>query len=232
MNGINRFFRQQRPDRRILYPLGLVSFCLWLFMSIAEQVLEGDSNALDLRILLAMRADGSATIGSNAAGIQAILRDITALGSSVVLAGVAVVVVLYLVVAGRRSAAWFVLLATGSGGLATVVLKWMFDVPRPRLMAHGDYVLSSSFPSGHTMASAVVYLTVGALLTELLPERRLKVYVMTIAALLTGMVGISRVYLGVHWPTDVLAGWAGGAFWAVTWWLLAKRLRLEPGHKT
>ncbi|MEO8937341.1 MAG: phosphatase PAP2 family protein [Burkholderiaceae bacterium] len=230
MNGTSGLFRRHWPNYRILYPLGLICFCLWLFIGISEEVLEGDSHALDLHILLAMRADGSATIGSHAAGFQEILRDITALGSAVVLGWVTVIVVLYLVVAGQRSSAWFVLLATGSGGMATVLLKWIFDVPRPQLIAHGDYVLSSSFPSGHTMASAVVYLTVGALLTELLPERRLRLYVMTIAVLLTGMVGISRVYLGVHWPTDVLAGWAGGAFWASAWWLLARKLRPGSGQ--
>ena len=82
------------------------------------------------------------------------------------------------------------------------------------------------------MMSAVVYLTLGALLARSQPRKRLKAYFLLVAAFLTLIVGVSRVYLGVHWPTDVLAGWTAGAVWAILCWLAARRLqrsrRLEP----
>jgi undecaprenyl-diphosphatase len=85
---------------------------------------------------------------------------------------------------------------------------------------HGAEVYTASFPSGHSMMSAIVYLTLGALVARTQPDHGVKVYIMTIAVALTLMVGVSRVYLGVHWPTDVLAGWSLGGVWALLSWLV------------
>lgn len=82
-----------------------------------------------------------------------------------------------------------------------------------------------SFPSGHATMSAVTYLTLGALLARMQPHPALKAYLLSIAVSLTLLVGMSRVYLGVHWPTDVLAGWCLGSAWALGWWLVAVRLQ-------
>jgi undecaprenyl-diphosphatase len=73
--------------------------------------------------------------------------------------------------------------------------------------------------------SAVVYLTLGALLARLADQRRVKLYFLAVAALLTLLVGLSRVYLGVHYPTDVLAGWSAGLVWATLCWLAARSLQ-------
>jgi undecaprenyl-diphosphatase len=104
-------------------------------------------------------------------------------------------------------------------------LKLGFDRPRPDLVPHGQVVYTSSFPSGHSMMSAVGFLTLGAILAGTLASRAMRAYVICLAALMTAAVGVSRVYLGVHWPTDVLAGWAAGTAWAVACWTVARILR-------
>ena len=109
-------------------------------------------------------------------------------------------------------------------GLASSILKAAFDRPRPNV-DHYSYVVTSSFPSGHSMMSAVVYLTLGSLLTRVLPARGVKIYLIVVALLLTLLVGLSRVYMGVHYPTDVLAGWTAGLVWAMLCWLAARYLQ-------
>lgn len=87
----------------------------------------------------------------------------------------------------------------------------------------------SSFPSGHSKLSAVTYLTLGGLLARMHPQPWVKTYLLLLATLLTFLVGVSRVYPGVHWPTDVLAGWAAGAAWALLCWLFAGWLQQASG---
>jgi undecaprenyl-diphosphatase len=111
------------------------------------------------------------------------------------------------------------------GTLVSTLLKLGFDRPRPDLVPHGSFVYTSSFPSGHSMMSAVGFLTLGALLAGTLETHAMRIYVIGLAVLLTAAVGVSRVYLGVHWPTDVLAGWAAGTAWALACWGLARFLR-------
>lgn len=211
-------------EPRILGLGALIAAALWLFIEVAGEVIEGDTEAVDTAILLALRRLGDAAHPLGPSWLEAAMRDITALGSPTVLGLIVAAVAVFLLLAGRLRAALLVLLATGGGGLGSMMLKRFFDRPRPDLFTHGDFVVSASFPSGHAMISAVVYLTLGALVARLLPSRRLKAYVMVVALLLPGLVGISRVYLGVHWPTDVLAGWAAGAAWALGCWLIARWL--------
>ena len=106
-----------------------------------------------------------------------------------------------------------------------VTLKMLIDRPRPSVVPHLSQTLTTSFPSGHSMMSAVVYLTLGALLSRLVAKRRLKLYFLAVAVLLTLLTGMSRVLMGVHYPTDVLAGWAAGCVWASLCWLAARQLQ-------
>jgi undecaprenyl-diphosphatase len=152
-------------------------------------------------------------------------RDFTALGGVGVLSLLTLASFGYLWLQGLRRVALFLLLAIAGGLLLSLGLKSGFDRPRPELVSHGAMVYTSSFPSGHSMLSAVVYLTGGALLAMVHSARRVRIYLIGCSVLATLLVGVSRVYLGVHWPSDVLAGWAAGAAWAAACWLAAQWFR-------
>jgi undecaprenyl-diphosphatase len=127
--------------------------------------------------------------------------------------------------AGMRRAAVYVALAVLGAGIVNSALKAGFDRPRPDLVPHGSVVYHASFPSGHSMLAATVYLTLGMVASRFVPRRRLKVLLIGVAGIVTAAVGASRVYLGVHWPTDVLAGWAVGVAWALLCWCVAAWLQ-------
>ncbi len=197
---------------------------IWLFAEVADGVMEGETQAIDKAIVLALRnpADRADPIGP--LWLEEIGRDLTALGGVAILTILTVGVVLFLFLQGTTRAAYFVSSAVVGGVLLGMLLKEIFARPRPDLVPHLSYVYTASFPSGHSLNAAVVYLALGVLLARLQKRRILKIYIMLFAALVTIAVGISRVYLGVHWPTDVLAGWTAGAVWAllcwsVMWWL-------------
>lgn len=193
---------------------------VWAFFALADEVQEGGTHKFDEAVLLSMRnpADLSDPIGPG--WVEEIGRDFTALGGIAVLVMVVLATSGFLLLQRKNHAALWLLLSTGSGMLLSTVLKMGFDRPRPDLVPHGSIVYTASFPSGHSLMAAVVYLTIGTLLARVQPRRRLKIYLLTVAILLTLMVGISRVYLGVHWPTDVLAGWTIGIAWALLFWLI------------
>ncbi len=130
---------------------------------------------------------------------------------------------------GKRKTAWLVLLAVLCGVVFSSMLKLGFARPRPDLVPHSVAVFTNSFPSGHAMMSAVVYLTLGFLVARTQHSAALKAYLLTLALFLTLLVGLSRIYLGVHWPSDVLAGWAVGACWALLCSFVMSRLQ-ETGH--
>ena len=183
--------------------------------------MEGDVAAFDSATLLMLRLPDNPAKPIGPFWLDSVARDITALGSVTVLGIVVAAVTIFLLLAGKARASLFVMIASLSGALIAMALKAAFNRPRPNLFSHGDLVLSASFPSGHAMISAVVYLTLGALLATLVNPAKLKIYVMSLALLLTFLVGLSRIYLGVHWPTDVLAGWVAGAGWALGCWGVA-----------
>jgi undecaprenyl-diphosphatase len=204
--------------------LGAVALVTLFFAWLGAEVGEGETRRFDTGILLALRHanDLAQPIGPH--WLQAAMLDLTALGGAAVLTLLAILAI-GLVLAQRKWAqAAFIGVALGGGGLLSGLLKIGYARPRPELVAHLVEVSSASFPSGHAMNSAVTYLTLSVLLARAAPERRVKIYILWTGVLLTLIVGCSRVYLGVHWPTDVLAGWAVGAAWAGLCWLVAERL--------
>lgn len=206
-----------------------VCLLLWGFLALASEVMEGDTKSLDTKILVALRKadDPSRPVGP--AWVENSLLDLTAIGGPVVLGLVVLSVVGFLVLQARYRTAIVVLATAASGEIATFVLKNAFLRPRPDVVPHLRDVTTSSFPSGHAMDSAIVYLTLGAMLMRLAERRITKIYCIGMAIFLTLIVGISRVYLGVHYPTDVAAGWMFGFFWASLCWIVAKRFERETG---
>jgi undecaprenyl-diphosphatase len=192
---------------------------------LASEVLEGDTRAFDEAVLVALRRPGDLATAIGPAWLPQVMRDFTALGGVAVLSVVTLAVAGFLAFQAKRQAAVFVTVSAASGMFLSHALKWGFARPRPNLVPHGVDVYTHSFPSGHAMMSAVVYLTLGALLSRISGERPLKAYVLTLSVLLTVVVGLSRIYLGVHWPTDVLAGWAMGAAWAMLCWVVMLRMQ-------
>jgi len=197
----------------------------WGFIELADEVREGDTQRFDDWAVRAMRRadDPSRPIGPH--WLPEVGRDLTALGGVAVLSLTTAFVAGYLLIVRKYHAMWLVLAATLGGLLISTLLKQLIDRARPDLVPHLSNVYTSSFPSGHSMLSAVVYLTLGALLTRLASERRVKLYFLAAALLLTFLVGVSRVYMGVHYPTDVLAGWTAGLVWALLCWLVARYLQ-------
>lgn len=208
----------------------LISLCgfglfAWAFVAIADEVREGGTHTLDRMLLLALRNPQNPADPLGPSWLEEAARDITGLGGYAVLTIVTVASVIYLLMAKKRGAALVVIGAVLGGMLLSALLKLGFDRPRPDLVPHATRVYTASFPSGHAMLSAVTYLTLGALLARVEESRRIKLFIMGLAVAVTLLVGISRVYLGVHWPSDVLAGWSVGAAWACLCWFVALQLQ-------
>jgi len=206
--------------------LAAIAGGLWAFIELSEEVLEGETHAIDTAILVALRTPGDLSDPLGPGWLEEMVRDFTALGGTGVLTLLTLAVVGFLLVAKAPRTALAVALAIGGGILLSTLLKSGFDRPRPELVPHGSMVYTASFPSGHSMMAATVYLTLAALVSRILRRRRLRVYIVATAVVLTLLVGVSRVYLGVHWPTDVLAGWTVGAIWALGASVLMLRLQI------
>jgi undecaprenyl-diphosphatase len=212
-------------ESRVLLAISLIAGTAFGFIQLADEISEGETRAFDTAILLAFRnpADHADPIGPW--WFEVMMKDVTSLGSTTVLTLITAAAIVYLLIERKYSAALFVLVAIGGGSLLSTLLKLGFERPRPDLVAHAAEVHTASFPSGHALVSTVAYLTLGALLARLQRQRRIKLYFLIVAVLLSALIGVSRIYLGVHWPTDVLAGWSVGAAWALACWLVARWLQ-------
>jgi undecaprenyl-diphosphatase len=224
INTLRRLLGPLPVESGLLIVPGLAAGAFWAFIELADDMLEGDTRQVDEAVLLALRhGDPSNPWGPR--WFEEMMRDFTALGSAGVLVFLTAAAIGYLLLDRKVRAALFVLVAVAGGLLLSTLMKLGFDRPRPELMPPDIYVYSASFPSGHSMMAAVTYLTLGALLVSVERPMRHRIYVLLLALVLTMTVGVSRVYLGVHWPSDVGAGWAIGAGWALLCWSVMRWLQ-------
>jgi undecaprenyl-diphosphatase len=219
-NLVRRVLGVPALERDTLVAIVSITLLLLVFGLVAEAVVAGSTGDFDHLLLMSLREPDNTADPVGPGWLEEAMRDISAMGSTAVLTFLTLAVVGYLAFTRRGHAALMVLGAVLSGTLVSQLLKIGFARPRPDLVPHATEVFTASFPSGHAMMSAVVYLTLGVLLARTESRRRVKSYVMAVAAVLTMLVGLSRIYLGVHWPSDVVAGWALGAGWASLAWLV------------
>lgn len=215
----------------------LLSACVYGFVQIADEVVENETKSFDSAILRWFRnpQDMHQTIGPHWLTTAAL--DMTALGGTTVLIFMVLVTLGFLWIARKRKAFFLVAAAAIGGQIFNSVLKSSFARPRPEIVPHLSEVHTASFPSGHSMMSAVIYLTIGVLISRLVAGPLLRAYILGVAILVTLLVGVTRVYLGVHYPTDVLAGWTAGLAWALICLLVARILQHkgkveQPGEET
>ncbi|KQM28175.1 MULTISPECIES: phosphatase PAP2 family protein [unclassified Sphingomonas] len=216
---------EPRPSRRVPWSIigvAAAGFVLLALFLLADRVVEGGSFAFDRRLLLALRGTDGAPVASEK--FTSMVRDITALGSTTVLTILVVFVALLLASAGRWRTGVLIAAACASGSWANVLFKHAIARTRPDLVPHLMAETSNSFPSGHAANSAIVYLTLATLAWPLLRQPAARGFAMGAAVLLVVAIGVSRVYLGVHWPSDVVAGWLFGALWAIGWWRIELRV--------
>ena len=231
---VSELVRGMRDMRLATVPVLLLAVFasgVYAFLAIAGEMAENELAGIDRHLLLMFRDPVDASDPLGPPWLEDTVAQITTLGGYPVLVLLVGAVAGFLLVSKKFGPALFVLVSIVSGTVLSHLLKLAYDRPRPDLVDHLVQTHTASFPSGHATMSAVVYLTLAALVVRLVDSLAVRVYVVCVAVLLTVMVGVSRVYLGVHWPSDVAAGWALGAAWASLSWLAVTALRALRGRR-
>jgi undecaprenyl-diphosphatase len=215
-----------------LLPLLLLTSGIWLFLQLANLVEHGSTARFDDWAISMLRHPGDNSRPIGPVWLAEVARDFTALGGAAVMVISIIAAAVFLRLEHRFHTMWLLLGASCGGLLLSLLLKEFYDRPRPDLVPHLSGVYTSSFPSGHSMIAATVYLTLGALLARTTQRLATRIFCILTAAFITLLVGVSRVFMGVHYPTDVLAGWMAGLLWALLCWTVAiwlqRRGAIEP----
>ncbi len=228
-----RTLRLARTEIAAVSALFIVAVGVAAFADLAEDMIEGDGQAFDQAVLSAMRPNPDPSDAWGPWWLEAAAADLTSLGGVAVLGLFATIVVLFLFLQRKHLSALLLTVGLAGGMALSEGLKSVFERDRPPVVFQAVETINASFPSGHALLSAVFYLSIGVMLTRAFPRRRFKAYVLGVAIALTLIVGLTRVYLGAHWTTDVLAGWSVGSAWAMTLWLVAYAVqRRQAMHRS
>ncbi|PTW62344.1 undecaprenyl-diphosphatase [Breoghania corrubedonensis] len=229
MQRLSDFAKTIRQDRQSLLAVVLVAvlaFSGWVFLNIADEMSEGELDHIDHVLFLSLREPGNPQQLLGPPWLEETAVEITALGGFPVIILLTVMVSGGLLAARMPGTSAFVVLSIASGAALSTGLKMLYERPRPDIVKHLDVIHTASFPSGHATISTLTYLTLAALIARVVTRRRLRVYLMACALSLAVIIGLSRIYLGVHWPSDVAAGWALGTAWAALSFIVLTGLRL------
>jgi len=208
---MNQILKKTFEDTKLLIIFFVIILSLWSFVELTSLVTANSTAQIDEAVVLFFRTAGDLSDPLGPRWVEEMMRDITGLGGVGFLVFVTLSVCVFLYLSGRKKAAFTVLIGITFGLIISFSLKYGFDRPRPELVPHGSFVYTSSFPSGHAMMSSLVYFTLAGLLAQQTTLKRMRTYFFVLASILAVSIGISRVYLGVHWPSDVLAGWILGS---------------------
>lgn len=205
-------------EPKVLIGVLFICLLLWLFATLAREVTEGETKAFDVWVVKSLRRPNQPKMPIGPSWMNEVGRDITALGGAAVLSLFALIGFGFLWLRKKYRLLVFMIFSIAGGFLISFLLKFWFGRPRPHLVPHLSQVYTSSFPSGHSAMSAVVYITIAFLVSSTFEDFRIKRYFFLWAFLLTFLVGLSRIYMGVHYPTDVFAGWIFGVLWTILCW--------------
>ncbi len=185
----------------------IAAIATWLFGEIAETVVSGKTQAFDESVLRWLGAH-------HTKALDGAMLEITALGTGTVVMMIVGIAAMFLGFTRHKYSALLLLVATAGGLVLNMVLKHFFNRPRPHVIVWGTNAVSSSFPSGHAMSATIVYTCVAYLAARLAQYKWQRWTVMFLAAVVIILISLSRLYLGVHYPSDVLAGAVIGLAWA------------------
>ncbi len=195
--------------------------CLGVFGIVSYAVVEQRTAFLDQRVLMWFRDANDLANPWGPGWFEETVKDLSALGGYPILVLVAIFTLVLLLAAGQAIAALVFVASLVSGSVLSSVLKLLFQRPRPDLVDHLDRTFTASFPSAHAMFGTVAWLMVAAMAARFVPDFRLRNLVISMSVGVALIIGLTRIYLGVHWPSDVIAGWAMGGAWAGFCWVLA-----------
>lgn len=219
---LTRALRVARTEIAAVTAMLVMALGVLTFVEVADDMRQADGQAFDAAVLHAVRPfadDPGRPWGPW--WLHEAAADITSLGGISVLALFALITFGFQMILKKRLSALLLLVGLAGGVALSEGLKAVFERERPPVEFQAVETLNASFPSGHALLSTVFYLTLGVMLTRAFPRRRLKAYVLGVGVLIAVLIGLTRIYLGAHWASDVFAGWSVGAAWAMALWLVA-----------
>lgn len=214
-----RMLRMARTEIAAVSALFIAALGVMTFVEVADDMTEADGQAFDQAVLAWMQPVAGEPRGPW--WLREAAADLTSLGGISVLALFAVIAFAFLLIQRKNLSALLLVVGLAGGVALSEGLKAMFGRERPPSAFQAVDTLNASFPSGHALLSTVFYLTLGVMLTRAFPRAHLKAFVLGAAILIALLIGLTRVYLGAHWASDVFAGWCAGAAWAMALWLVA-----------